>query len=71
MSSAAVEIPVEVADRLARRALKSGISTSQLATEAITSFLAQDPFEFIGSVSSESLRGRNVDELLTDADFGR
>jgi hypothetical protein len=71
MSSAVVEIPIEVADQLARRALESGVSTSELATEAITSFLAQDPFEFIGSVSSETLRGRNVDQLLTESDFGR
>lgn len=71
MSSAVVEIPSEVADQLARRALESGVSTSELATEAITSFLAQDPFEFIGSVSSETLRGRNADQLLTDSDFGR
>ncbi len=71
MSSAVVEIPGAVADQLARRAFESGVSTSELATEAITSFLAQDPIEFIGSVSSETLRGRNVDQLLTDTDFGR
>jgi hypothetical protein len=70
MSSDVVELPHEVAEQLAKSALERGVSASELAVEAITAFLAQDAFEFVGSVSSESLQGRNVDELLAESDFG-
>ncbi len=66
-----VELPSEVVERLVARASETGLSASELATQAIAQFLEQDPYEFVGSFSSESLRGRDVDELLADSDFGR
>ena len=52
MSSDVVEIPREVADHLAKCASERGVTASELAAEAIVAFLAQDAFEFVGSVSS-------------------
>ncbi len=71
MSVTTVELPSEVLAKLSERAIETGISENELAARAISVFLAQDPFEFVGSVSSDSLRARDADELLEAADFGR
>jgi hypothetical protein len=73
-----VDLPDDVARRLSADAARRGVSPGQLAAEVLDTQLSDqrgtpvrvDPFAWIGTVSSDALRGRRVEELLAKG-FGR
>ena len=71
-----VNLPDDVAQRLASEATRRGVTPEELAASVLDAQLPDDngggvdPLGWIGSVSSEELRGRRVDELLAKG-FGQ
>ncbi len=72
-----VDLPDEVAQRLAAEAARRGVTPEQLAAEVLEAQLPgdadreeSDPFAWVGILSSDELRGRRVDELLAKG-FGQ
>lgn len=67
-----VNLPDDVAQRLTAEASRRGVTPEQLAAELLDAELSGevgtgakvDPFAWIGTVSSDGLRGRRVEELL-------
>ena len=55
---------------LRARAERLGIDPEQLIARVIEQFIAQDPLEFVGVVSSDAMRGRDTDEQLARHGFG-
>lgn len=76
MTSIVVGLDERLAARLAEEARRVGMTPEQLAAKALEAFLSDssdgqvDPFAFIGTISSDELRGRRVDELL-EKGFGQ
>jgi hypothetical protein len=71
MGKVVVEITDPLAARLAERALTLGVPVEELAMQAVTAYLEQDPYEFIGIAESDEVHGRGVDEQLEEHGFGR
>jgi hypothetical protein len=72
-----VDLPDDVAQRLASEAARRGVTPEELAAAVLDAQLPDagtgtdvEPLAWIGSVSSEELRGRDVDELLAKG-FGQ
>jgi plasmid stability protein len=73
-----VNLPDDVAQRLVAEAARRGLAPEQLAAEVLDAELRGeegtraevDPFAWIGTVSSDELRGRRVEELLAKG-FGQ
>ena len=73
-----VDLPDSVAQRLAGEAARRGMTREQLAAEVLDAQLPADegtraevdPFAWVGTVSSDELRGRRAEELLTKG-FGQ
>jgi len=73
-----VNLPDNLAQRLAAEASRRGLAPEQLAAEVLDAELPGeegpraevDPFAWIGTVSSDELRGRRVEELLAKG-FGQ
>ena len=70
MTRLVVELDDAAARRLAERAEREGIETSELAQRLLSEASGVDPFEFIGSFASDSLSGRDADEFLDREGFG-
>ena len=70
MTRLVVELDDAVARRLAERAEREGIETSELAQRLLSEASEVDAFEFIGSFASDSLSGRDADEFLDREGFG-
>ena len=60
----------DAARRLAERAEREGIEPSALAQRLLSEASEVDPFEFIGSFSSDAVRARDADEFLDREGFG-
>ena len=56
--------------RLRQTAERAGLPVEALAESVLSSFLAQDPIEFVAVGASRELSAKRVDELL-GAGFGR
>ena len=65
-----VELDDDAARRLAERAEREGIEPSALAQRLLSEASEVDPFEFIGSFASDTVRGRDADEFLDREGFG-
>ena len=74
MDSITLGLDEERPARLAERAARAGVSPEVLAADVLAEFLAEptsgESIEFVGTFSSEELRGDRVDELLAEG-FGR
>lgn len=71
MADITINLADEQARRLRERAKRAGVDDAELVARAVDDLLAtQDPFEFVGMGSSDTLRGRNVDQLLKEHGFG-
>ena len=57
-------------DRLRQTAERAGLPVEALAESVLSSFLAQEPLEFVAIGASRELSVKGVDELL-GAGFGR
>ena len=57
-------------DRLRQTAERVGLPIEALAESVLSSFLAQEPLEFVAIGASRELSAKRVDELL-GASFGR
>lgn len=71
MTSVVVQLDDDAAERLRRRAKREGIEMAELARRLLAEASEQDPFEFVGSVSSNVLGAQNVEEFLEEHGFGR
>lgn len=71
MTSVVVQLDDDAADRLRRRAKREGIEMAELARRLLAAASEQDPFEFVGSISSDVLGAQGVDEFLGEHGFGR
>mgnify|MGYP000431895337 CR=1 FL=1 len=54
----------------AERAEREGIEPSVLAQRLLSEASEVDPFEFIGSFTSDAISGRDADEFLDREGFG-
>lgn len=81
MTSITVGLEQAIATQLVEEARRVGMTPEQLVAKALEEFLSTasgedserdriDPFAFIGTLSSDQLQGRRVDELLTKG-FGK
>jgi hypothetical protein len=70
MTRLVLEIDDAAAQRLAGRAAREGIEPSVLAQRLLTEASEVDPFEFVGIMETDSVRGRDADEFLRDHGFG-
>jgi hypothetical protein len=57
-------------DRLRQTAERAGLPVEALAESVLSSFLAQEPLEFVAIGASRELSAKRVEELL-GAGFGR
>ena len=71
MTSVVVQLDDDAAERLRRRAAREGIEVAELARRLLAEASEQDPFEFVGSISSDVLGARGVDEVLEEQGFSR
>lgn len=71
MTSLVLQLDDDAAERLSRRAEREGIEVTELAQRLLAEASEQDPFEFVGSFSSDVLGARDVDQFLDDHGFGR
>jgi hypothetical protein len=70
MTRLVVELDEATAKRLADRAAREGIEPSVLAQRLLGEASEVDPFQFVGSFASDSVAGRNADDLLERERFG-
>jgi hypothetical protein len=70
MTRLVLEIDDAAAQRLAGRAAREGIEPSELAQRLLTEASEIDPFEFVGIMETDAVRGRDVDDVLRDYGFG-
>jgi hypothetical protein len=77
VTSIVVGLDEALLSRLADEAHRVGMTPEQLAAKALEEFLTGrslaghvDPFAFMGTISSDELRGRHVDDLLSKG-FGQ
>lgn len=70
MTADELHVSAGVAARLRHEALQRGMEPGALAEQAILAFLDQDPFEFIGSIHSSEVTGREADRYLRSSNFG-
>lgn len=71
MGVSTVEIPNDLVARLRKRAERDGVAVEDLASQALSEWLDQDPHEFIGIGASDRARGSRADDLLAEHNFGR
>ena len=71
MASVVVQLDDDAAERLRRRAKREGIEMAELARRLLAEASEQDPFEFVGNVSSDVLGAQGVDEFLEQHGFSR
>ena len=70
MAALTVTLDQDALDRLRETAERAGVPIETLAESVLTSYLAQEPLEFVAIGASRELSAKNVDELL-EAGFGR
>lgn len=70
MTSVVVQLDDDAAERLRRRAKREGIEMTELARRLLAEASEPDPFEFVGSISSDVLGAQGVDEILEEDGFG-
>lgn len=70
MEALRVKLDDSAVDRLRRRAEREGIDVSDLASRLLAEASEQDPFAFVGAVSSGGGNARRVDEFLEEQGFG-
>lgn len=70
MEALRVQLDDSAVDRLRRRAEREGIDVSDLASRLLAEASEQDPFEFVGAVSSGGGNARRVEEFLEKQGFG-
>jgi plasmid stability protein len=70
MAALTVMLDQQALDRLRETAARAGVPVEAFAESVLTSYLAQEPLEFVAIGASQELTARSVDELL-EAGFGR
>ena len=70
MGALTVTLDQDALDRLRENAERAGVPIETLAESVLTSYLAQEPLEFVAIGASRELSAKSVDELL-EAGFGR
>ena len=70
MAALTVTLDQDALDRLRETAERAGVPIETLAESVLTSYLAQEPLEFVAIGASRELSAKSVDELL-EAGFGR
>ncbi len=70
MAALTVTLDQDALDRLRENAERAGVPIETLAESVLTSYLAQEPLEFVAIGASRELSAKSVDELL-EAGFGR
>lgn len=71
MTSFVLELDDDAVERLRRRAQREGVEVTKLAQRLLAEASQHDPFEFVGSYSSDMLGARDVDGCLEEHGFGR